>query len=64
MMRGAMTGSESGVVYRDGHRADVPADSIDDAFVTRLAAFKQKMTSDKPQHGAPSGHECRFCDIA
>ena len=37
-------------MYADGHQVDVPADSIDDAFVARLTAFMQKMTSG---HAAP-----------
>ena len=51
-------------MYADGHQVDVPADSIDDAFVARLAVFMQKMTSDMPPRRVPSGQECRFCDIA
>ena len=52
---------EGAVVYPGGHQVDVPADSIDDAFVARLAAFMQKMTSDVPMppRRVPSGQECR-----
>ena len=38
---------EGAVVYADGHQVDVPADSIDDAFVARLTAFMQKMTGQR-----------------
>ena len=55
---------EGAVVYPGGHQVDVPADSIDDAFVARLAAFMQKMTSDMPPRRVPSGEECRWCEIA
>ena len=55
---------EGAVVYTDGHQVDIPADSIDDAFVARLAAFMQKMTSDMPPRRVPSGQECRWCEIA
>ena len=55
---------EGAVVYANGHQVDVPADSIDDAFVARLAAFMQKMTSDMPPRRVPSGQECRWCEIA
>ena len=53
-------------MYPGGHQVDVPADSIDDAFVVRLAAFMQKMTSDVPMppRRVPSGQECRWCEIA
>ena len=54
---------EGAVVYPNGHQVDVPADSIDDAFVTRLAAFMRKMTSDMPPRRVPSGQECRWCEI-
>ena len=55
---------EGAVVYPGGHQVDVPADSIDDAFVARLAAFMQKMTSDMPPRRVPSGQECQWCEIA
>ena len=55
---------ESAVVYPGGHQVDVPADSIDDAFVARLAAFMQKMTSDMPPRRVPSWQVCRWCEIA
>lgn len=55
---------EGAVVYPGGHQVDVPEDSINDAFVARLAAFRQKMTSDMPPRRVPSGQECRWCEIA
>ena len=56
---------EGAVMYPGGHQVDVPADSIDDAFVARLPAFMQKMTSDVPMRPrrVPSGQECRWCEI-
>ena len=54
---------EGAVVYRDGHQVDVPADSIDDAFVARVTGFMQKMTSDMPPRRVASLAECGFCEL-
>ena len=54
---------EGAVVYADAHQVDIPADSIDRAFVARLATFMQKMTSGMPPRRVPSRQECRWCDI-
>ena len=54
---------EGVVVYRDGHQIDVPADSIDGAFVARVADFRQKMTSDMPPRRVASLAECGFCEL-
>ena len=57
------TGLEGAVVYRDGHRVDIPAESVDDAFEARLTDFMQKMTAPVPPRRVPSGPECRFCEL-
>ena len=44
---------EGTAVYAGGHQVDVPANSIDDAFIAPLAAFMQKMTSDMPPRRVP-----------
>ena len=54
---------EGAVVYRDGHQVNVPADSIDGAFVARVADFMQKMTSDMPPRRVASLVECGFCEL-
>ena len=54
---------EGAVVYKDGHQVDVPADSIDDAFVARVADFMQKMNSDMPSRRVASLAECGFCEL-
>ena len=55
---------EGAIVYADGHQVDIPTNSIDGAFVARLAAFMQKMTSGMPPRRVPSEQECRWCEIA
>ncbi len=37
---------ESAMVYKDNHHVNVPAHSIDEAFVARVAGFMRRMTSD------------------
>ena len=54
---------EGAVVYKNGRQVDVPAESIDDAFVVRVANFMQKMTSDMPPRRVASLAECRFCEL-
>ena len=41
----------------------IPADSLDDAFVSRLAEFMRKMTSDMPPRRVPSLAECGWCEL-
>ena len=50
-------------MYKDGHQVDIPADSIDGAFVARVADFVQKMTSDMPPRRVASLAECGFCEL-
>ena len=54
---------EGAVVYADGSERRISADSIDDAFVSRLAEFMRKMTSDMPPRRVPSESECRWCEL-
>ena len=54
---------EGVVVYADGSEKRIPADSVDDAFVSRLAEFMRKMTSDMPPRRVPSLAECGFCEL-
>ena len=54
---------EGVVVYADGNEKRISADSVDDAFVSRLAEFMRKMTSDMPPRRVPSGPECGFCEL-
>ena len=54
---------EGVVVYADGSEKHIPADSVDDAFVSRLAEFMRKMTSDMPPRRVPSLAECGWCEL-
>ena len=54
---------EGVVVYADGSEKHIPADSVDDAFVSRLAEFMRKMTSDMPSRRVPSLAECGWCEL-
>ena len=54
---------EGVVVYADGSEKRIPADSVDDAFVSRVAEFMRKMTSDMPPRRVPSLAECGWCEL-
>ena len=54
---------EGAVVYADGSEKRIPADSVDDAFVPRLAEFMRKMTSPMPPRRVPSLAECGWCEL-
>ena len=54
---------EGAVVYADGSERRIAADSVDDAFVSRLAEFMRKMTSDMPLRRVPSLAECGWCEL-
>ena len=51
------------VVYPDGAEDRIPPDSIDVAFIKRLADFMQKMASDMPPRRVPSAFECGQCEL-
>lgn len=55
---------EGAVVYPGLNEKHIPANTIDDAFVSRVAAFMRKMASDMPPRRRPSEEECRWCEIA
>ena len=50
-------------MYADGSEKRIPADSVNDAFVSRVAEFMRKMTSDMPPRRVPSLAECGFCEL-
>ena len=54
---------EGTVVYADGSERHIAADSVDDAFVSRLVEFMRKMTSDMPPRRVPSLAECGWCEL-
>ena len=54
---------EGVVMYADGSEKRISADSVDDAFVARLAEFMRKMTSDMPPRRVPSLAECGWCEL-
>ena len=47
----------------DGSERRISADSVDDAFVSRLAEFMRKMTSHMPPRRVPSMAECNWCEL-
>ena len=51
------------VVYANGSERRISADSVDDAFVSRLGEFMRKMTSDMPPRRVPSLAECNWCEL-
>lgn len=55
---------DGALVYPGGHEVAVPADSVDDKFIARVADFVQKMMSSVPARRVPSFSECNWCDIA
>ena len=54
---------EGALVYPGGREVAVEADSVDDAFVSRVTEFIRKMTSDMPPRRVPSLSECNWCEI-
>ena len=54
---------EGAVVYADGSERHISADSVDDAFVSRVAEFMRKMTSHMPPRCVPSLAECNWCEL-
>ena len=54
---------EGVVMYADGSERRISADSVDDAFVSRVAEFMRKMTSDMPPRRVPSLAECGWCEL-
>ena len=54
---------EGVVVYTDGSEKRISADSVDDAFVSRVAEFMRKMTSHMPPRRVPSLAECNWCEL-
>ena len=54
---------DGAIVHPGGHEKRIPADSVDDAFVTQVTEFMRKMTSDVSARRVPSLPECRWCDL-
>ena len=54
---------EGAIVYRDGNRVELPAKSVNEAFVSKITQFVRKMTSPLPARKVPSLPECGWCDI-
>ncbi len=53
---------DGGLVYKDGREKVIPATSVDEAFVNRVADFMRRMVSDTSARRVPSAPEYRFCD--
>ena len=51
------------LVYPGGREISVPSDSVDEAFMARVADFILKMVSDTPARRVPSLSECAWCDL-
>ena len=54
---------EGAVVYAAGIEKHILADSVDDAFVSRLAEFMRKMVPDMHPRHVPSLAECGWCEL-
>ena len=54
---------EGALVYPDGSEIAVPADSVDEAFIERVAKFIRTVTSNLPARRVPSVSECNWCDL-
>ena len=50
------------VVYED-HAVRIPASAVEGQFLDELVAVIHRLSADTPPRRAPSGPECRFCDI-
>ena len=50
------------VVYED-HVEDIPADAVDEKFVSSVRSLIQRLSASEPAVRIPSWGECRFCDI-
>ncbi len=53
-----------GVVVYPDRRVDVPASTVNDAFVDQFHLFLDVLEAESPARKVPSASECRFCDIA
>lgn len=42
----------------------IPSDEVTPSFVDGLRSLLRRVCDDKPPYAAPSGGECRFCDIS
>ena len=49
--------------FQLGVKKPIPADSVDDAFVSRLVEFMRKMTSPMPPRRVPGLAECGWCAL-
>ena len=54
---------EGALAYPDGSEIAVPADSVDEAFIERVAKFIRTVTSNLPARRVPSVSECNWCDL-
>lgn len=50
------------MIYPDSNVA-VPVSGVDRKFVDRLGALIRRLADETPARKAPSGGECRWCDI-
>ena len=51
------------IVYRDGSKVEIPAASVNGAFIDKVTAFVKNMLSPLPARKVPSERECGWCDI-
>lgn len=54
---------EGEVVYRDGNKVEIPASSVNAAFIEKITAFVKTILSPLPARKVPSQPECNWCDI-
>ena len=50
------------VAYPD-HVVDIPAEAVDEAFVSNVIALITRLASETPARRVPSTGECRICQI-
>ena len=51
------------LVYRDSRFVDIPADSVNDAFKSRLFSLVRRIADAEPARRVPSALECRMCEL-
>ncbi len=51
------------LVYRNDHEVEIPADSVNDTFKSRLFEQIRRIADSQPARRVPSALECGMCDI-
>ena len=51
------------LIYRDDRQVEVPADTVNDAFKSKLFALIRRIADSEPARRVPSALECGMCDL-